>query len=119
MWYNCSGKEVLSLINKDFSAVHLKNSDIKLLKKLYRKDTLPYSKKMDVLLKYDFANYSEYEFDEIGNHIPIKNKVEITDLGESFLLFRRKELFRFYFPTVLSICSLIISIVVAVHDFLC
>ncbi len=107
------------MINKDFSTVHLKISDIKLLKKIYRKDTLPYSKKMDVLLKYGFANYSEYEFDEIGNHIPIKNKVEITDLGESFLLFRRKELFRFYFPTVLSICSLIISIVVAVHDFLC
>lgn len=107
------------MINKDFSTINLKNSDIKLLKKLYRKDTLPYSKKMDVLLKYDFANYSEYEFDEIGNHIPIKNKVEITDLGESFLFFRRKELFRFYFPTVLSICSLIISIVVAVHDFLC
>lgn len=103
--------------NKDFSTVNLKNSDIKSLKKLYRKGTLPYSEKMDILFKYDFVNYSEYEFDEIGNHIPIKNKIKITDLGESFLLFRRKELFRFYFPTILSICSLIISIVVAVRDF--
>ncbi len=105
------------MVNEDFSSVHLKNSDIKMLKKLYRKGTLPYSEKMDILLKYDFANYSEYKFDEIGNQIPIKDKIGITDLGKSFLLFRRKELFRFYFPTILSICSLIISIVVAVHDF--
>lgn len=104
------------MMSKDFSKVQLKRDDIKLLKKL-RKNNLPYSCKINTLLKYGYADYAEYEFDAIGNHIPIKNNVTISELGESFLLYRQKELFRFYFPTILSICSLIISIVVAVHNF--
>ncbi|MBR4627749.1 MAG: hypothetical protein IKO47_08635 [Ruminococcus sp.] len=97
--------------NYDFSNTYLSKKNITLLKKANHKKQLKYDNKYDELLKSNFIYYCKYESDEIGNQIPIKDMIEISEKGKAFLAFMKKDQFRFYFPIVISLISLAVSII--------
>lgn len=99
------------MVDYDFSNTYLSKKNIKLLKKANHRKQVKYDNKYDELLKSDFINYCKYESDEIGNQIPIKDMIKISEKGKAFLAYIRKDKFRFYFPIVISFISLSVSII--------
>lgn len=99
------------MINQDFSSTYLSKNNIKLLKKANRRQKIKYNNKYDELLKNSFIDYCDYESDKIGNQIPIKEMIEISEKGKAYLAFYKKDQFRFYLPIVISLISLVISII--------
>lgn len=97
------------MVNVDFSNVLLNSIEKKLLKKLNHNKSLPYNEKYDSLINHRYANYCSFIQDDIGSQIPVKDKIEITEQGKAFLKWHKQEKFRFWFPVVISVISLVIS----------
>ena len=76
------------MITTDFSNYILTKSERKLLKKIKRGKV---------------AVYCDY-------HIPQGNKIMITELGKAFLKWKKRDNIRFWFPVVISIIALAISV---------
>ena len=98
------------MITVDFSNYILAKTEIKLLKQIKNGKFTTYNENFRSALNQGFITYCEYEFDEIGNHLPKSDKIMITEQGEAFLKWHKREKFRFWFPVTISLSSLLISI---------
>ncbi len=94
----------------DFENIILNNKQIKLLKASKRNNII-YNHDCDTLIKYGLVEYSEYTFDEIGNHIPSGNRLSISTMGESYLLYMRKQFNAVFYPILISAIGVIAAIV--------
>ena len=98
------------MITTDFSNYILTKSELKLLKKIKRGKVAVYNDNFRDALNHGLITYCEYEFDEIGNHLPKSDKIMITEQGEAFLKWNKRDKFRFWFPMTISVVSLLISV---------
>lgn len=94
----------------DFSCLHLLDGELKLLKRL-KNFPQRYNKKYDRLIREDLACFCEYRSDEIGNQIPIKNKVEITEKGLQYLAYNKEFFIVNKTPIIISIIALVFSVI--------
>jgi len=110
---------VVELINANFLNTVLSKQEQKLLKKAYVKATIPYNVNCRSLIKNDMLSFCNFTTDSIGQQIPVEDFLKITEKGIAYIKTLKREKFRFYFPSIISIVSLLTSIIsLAFNHFL-
>lgn len=102
------------MTNPDFSQIVLERRDLRRLKKL-RKQDIP-GKFNGSLVQHGFA--TEVREMPGPGRIPVPTGIiTIADAGREYLRYRAQDRFRFFWPQLLSVIAIIISIVALIRSW--
>ncbi len=97
-----------------FSELKLSKHEIRILKQIRRKGSIPRNKidhnpKYLFLLKYFLIDYAD----------TMHENYKLSDKAQMYLRYKKNDDFRFWFPNIISVIALIISIVAIASNCNC